>query len=97
MVLTSTSVSAYAIFMFVCWYYPVGLHRNAIVEGLETKRSTLMFLLMWEFMIFTSTFADMIIAAFESAEAGGNIANMLFMLTLVFCGVLATPEQFPHF
>ena len=37
----------------------------------------------------------MVIAAVDTAESGGNIANLLFMLSLVFCGVLATPEQLP--
>jgi ATP-binding cassette subfamily G (WHITE) protein 2 (PDR) len=39
----------------------------------------------------------MVIAGVEQAEAGGNIANLCFSLCLVFCGVLATPEQLPGF
>lgn len=31
------------------------------------------------------------------AESGGNVANLAFSLCLVFCGVLATPEQLPGF
>ncbi|KAK9419698.1 putative ABC transporter domain-containing protein [Seiridium unicorne] len=86
-----------ALFMFVCWYYPVGLQNNAIAAGQEHERGALMFLLLWVFLLFTSTFTDMIIAAFETAEAGGNIANLLFMMCLIFCGVLANPSTFPRF
>ncbi|KAI2617960.1 ABC-2 type transporter-domain-containing protein [Hypomontagnella submonticulosa] len=86
-----------AVFMFFCWYYPVGLYRNAAAAGQTTERGALMFLLLWAFLLFTSTFTDMIIAAFETAEAGGNIANLLFMLCLIFCGVLASPDTFPRF
>jgi len=86
-----------SVFMFVCWYYPVGLNRNAAYTGTETERGALAFLFIWVFLIFTSTFTDMIIAAFETAEAGGNIANLLFTLCLVFCGVLAGPSTLPRF
>ncbi|KAI0173090.1 ABC-2 type transporter-domain-containing protein [Hypoxylon sp. FL1284] len=86
-----------AVLMYFCWYYPVGLYRNAAEAGQTTERGALMFLLLWAFLLFTSTFTDMIIAAFETAEAGGNIANLLFTLCLIFCGVLANPSTFPRF
>ncbi|XDG06438.1 hypothetical protein ABKA04_006053 [Annulohypoxylon sp. FPYF3050] len=86
-----------AVLMFFCWYYPVGLFNNTTELGQTTERGALMFLLFWAFMLFTSTFTDMIIAGFETAEAGGNIANLLFMLCLIFCGVLANPSTFPRF
>ncbi|KAI1775922.1 ABC-2 type transporter-domain-containing protein [Hypoxylon cercidicola] len=86
-----------AVLMYFCWYYPVGLYRNAADAGQTTERGALMFLLLWAFLLFTSTFTDMIIAAFETAEAGGNIANLLFTLCLIFCGVLASPDTFPRF
>lgn len=86
-----------AVFMFVCWYYPVGLYRNAIAADQVHERGALVFLFLWAFMLFTSTFTDAVIAGFETAEAGGNIANLLFMLCLIFCGVLASPSSFPHF
>ncbi|EFX00255.1 ABC transporter cdr4 [Grosmannia clavigera kw1407] len=84
-----------AVLMFFCWYYPVGLYANA-GDALH-ERGVLMFLFLWCFLLFTSTFTDMIIAGFETAEAGGNIANLLFMMCLIFCGVLASPSEMPHF
>ncbi|KAK4158843.1 ABC-2 type transporter-domain-containing protein [Cladorrhinum sp. PSN259] len=86
-----------ALLMFVTWYYPVGLDSNAAAAGQTVERGVLMFLLLVCFMLFTSTFTDFIIAGFETAEAGGNIANLLFSLCLIFCGVLATPETMPKF
>jgi len=56
-----------------------------------------MFLYLLLFLLFTSTFTDFIIAGFETAEAGGNIANLLFSLCLIFCGVLANPDSMPRF
>ncbi|KAL2172726.1 hypothetical protein VTG60DRAFT_4172 [Thermothelomyces hinnuleus] len=83
--------------MYFCWYYPVGLQENAAQAGQTTERGALMFLLLVSFLLFTSTFTDFIIAGFETAEAGGNFANLLFMLCLIFCGVLATPDSMPRF
>jgi ABC-type multidrug transport system permease subunit/ABC-type multidrug transport system ATPase subunit len=86
-----------AALMYFCWYYPVGLQANAAAAGQTTERGALMFLLLVAFLLFTSTFTDFIIAGFETAEAGGNIANLLFSLCLIFCGVLATPDTMPRF
>jgi ATP-binding cassette subfamily G (WHITE) protein 2 (PDR) len=86
-----------AVLIFCCWYFPIGLYRNAQPTNSVTEREALMFLLIWTFLLFTSTFAHMIIAGIELPETGGNIANLLFSLCLIFCGVLATPEQMPGF
>ncbi|GME43998.1 ABC transporter-like protein [Neofusicoccum parvum] len=83
--------------LFFCWYYPIGLYRNAEPTDAVNERGALMFLLVWTFLLFTSTFTDMIIAGIETAETGGNIANLLFMLTLIFNGVLATKDALPGF
>ncbi|KAF1997403.1 putative multidrug resistance ABC transporter [Amniculicola lignicola CBS 123094] len=86
-----------AVFIFLTWYYPIGLYRNAEPTDAVTLRAGQMFLFVWMFLLFTSTFAHMAIAGVESAEAGGNIANLAFSLCLVFCGVLASPTQLPGF
>ncbi|GEM11899.1 ATP-binding cassette, subfamily G (WHITE), member 2, PDR [Rhodotorula toruloides] len=77
-------------------YYPVGFYKNA-EPGKLHERGALFFLLVLAFMLFTSTFAHWMISFNETAENGGNIANLLFSLSLVFCGVLATPGVFPGF
>ncbi|KAG4442031.1 hypothetical protein IFR05_002499 [Cadophora sp. M221] len=89
--------SLMAVLIFFCWYYPIGLYKNAEPTDAVTERGGLMFLFIWTFLLFTSTFTSMVIAAIETAETGGNIANLMFSLTLVFCGVLASPDVFPRF
>jgi ABC-type multidrug transport system permease subunit len=78
--------SLMAVIMFFSWYYPIGLYRNAEPTNSVTERSGLMFLFIWAFLIFTSTFTDLVVAGVETAEAAGNIAQLLFSLTLIFCG-----------
>ena len=83
--------------VFFCYYYPVGLYRNAFLFDQVHERGALFFLLVVAFMLFTSTFAHMIVAAIEDAETAGNLAQLLFSLTLIFCGVLAGPSTLPGF
>lgn len=89
--------SLMAVIMYFCWYYPVGLYNNAVPMDQVTERGALMFLFLFMFLIFTGTFSTFIMAGFETAEAGGNIANLMFMLCLIFCGVLAPPQTLPKF
>ncbi|KAJ7695504.1 hypothetical protein B0H17DRAFT_1056061 [Mycena rosella] len=81
-----------AVLSFVSWYYPIGLYRNAIAADQVKERGALMFLFILQFMLFTSTFGQMLVAGMETAEAAGNTGNLLFSLTLLFCGVLAAPS-----
>ncbi|CAG8953551.1 hypothetical protein HYFRA_00010008 [Hymenoscyphus fraxineus] len=85
------------VLIFFTWYYPIGLQRNAVPTDAVAERGGLMFMFILEFLLFTSTFTTMIIAGIETAEAGGNLAQLLFSLTLIFNGVLASPSQFPRF
>lgn len=86
-----------AAIIFFGFYYPIGMYRNAIPENQVTERGGLMFLFLWQFLLFTSTFTDMVVAGIETAETAGNIAQLLFSLTLIFCGVLASPTNLPGF
>ena len=86
-----------AVSLFFCWYYPIGLYRNAEPTNAVTERGGLMFLLILAFFLFTSTFTNMVIAGIDTAETGGNIANLIFSLSLIFCGVLAGPSTLPGF
>lgn len=86
-----------AVIIFVTWYYPIGLYRNAEMTNAVNERSGLMFAFIWMFLMFTSTFADFIIAGIDTAENAGNIANLMFSLCLIFCGVLASPTALPGF
>ncbi|KAI9038998.1 uncharacterized protein KD926_010100 [Aspergillus affinis] len=86
-----------AVLMFFCWYYPVGLYANAEPTDAVHERGALMFLYLLVFLWFTSTFTHMVVAGVENAETGGNLANLMFSLLLLFCGVVATPDAMPRF
>ena len=75
-----------AILVYVCWYYPVGLWRNAEPTDTVHERGFLMLLLLLTFMLFASTFAHMVIAGISSGDTAGNISNLLFIVNLIFCG-----------
>ncbi|KAL4809544.1 ABC-2 type transporter-domain-containing protein [Aspergillus unguis] len=60
-------------------------------------RQGLMLLFVIQFFIFTSTFATFIISALPDAETGGTIATLMFMMTLVFNGVMQPPSALPGF
>ena len=83
--------------IYFCWYYPIGLYRNAEATNAVTERGGLMFLFIWSFLMFTSTFAHLLIAGMDSAENAANLGNLMFSLCLIFCGVLASPQSLPRF
>ncbi|KAK9235227.1 ABC-2 type transporter-domain-containing protein [Lipomyces kononenkoae] len=86
-----------AVTTYFSWYYPIGLYKNAEPMHQVHERGALMFLLILAFYIFNSTFAHMMVAGVEIAETASNLANLLFSLCLIFCGVLASPSSLPGF
>ena len=86
-----------SVFMWAFIYYPVGFYRNADVAGQGAERGVLMWLLFWQFILFACTLSTTCVSFAKSAEAGGNNANLLFMLAFFFCGVVATPDSMPGF
>ncbi|KAI1615041.1 ABC drug exporter AbcA [Exophiala viscosa] len=83
--------------LFFCWYYPIGLYKNASYTNSVHSRGGLEFLFVWEFLMFSSTFAHLMIAGIATAEAASNLANVLFSLCLLFNGVLVGPKAMPGF
>ncbi|KAH6673047.1 ABC-2 type transporter-domain-containing protein [Halenospora varia] len=86
-----------SIFMWAFIYYPVGFYKNAEAAGQGVERGGLMWLLFWQLLLFSCTFAHMCISFADTADSGGNAANFLFVLIFFFCGVLATPDAMPRF
>ncbi|KAL4916188.1 ABC-2 type transporter-domain-containing protein [Aspergillus aurantiobrunneus] len=76
---------------WACYYFPIYGANQA------PQRQGLMLLFVIQFFIFTSTFATFIISALPDAETGGTIATLLFMMTLVFNGVMQPPNALPGF
>ncbi|KIX10697.1 uncharacterized protein Z518_01781 [Rhinocladiella mackenziei CBS 650.93] len=86
-----------SVFMWALMYYPVGFYKNADAAEQGTERGALSWLLLWQFLLFASTFAHMCVSWADSADSAGNTANFLFVLIFFFCGVLATPAAMPGF
>ncbi|KAK4052513.1 Multidrug resistance protein [Microbotryomycetes sp. JL201] len=83
--------------MFFCYYYPVGLQRNASVTDSVAERGALFWLFMQVFLFYISTFSTALVAGMQSVETAGNIGNLLFSMSLIFCGVLASQQTLPGF
>jgi ABC-type multidrug transport system permease subunit len=64
----------------------MGLYRNARHTDAEHSRGTLVFLFIWVFFLFSSTFAHLVIAAIDSAEVAGGIVGLLTVMMFTFCG-----------
>lgn len=45
-----------------------------------------MFLHLWIFFMFASTFATMMIAGLPSADIAGGVMNLLLIMMFTFCG-----------
>jgi ATP-binding cassette subfamily G (WHITE) protein 2 (PDR) len=73
------------VLLFVVWYYPIGMNRSMSAEDVD-ERSALVFLFIWSFMVFTSTFSHLVVTTLPSAALGVNIASLLYSLSLIFCG-----------
>ncbi|KAH7156569.1 ABC-2 type transporter-domain-containing protein [Dactylonectria macrodidyma] len=86
-----------AILCFVCWYFPTGLYRNAYDTNSTDSRGVTVFLFVWLFLMFTSTFANMIIAGFDSDEVAGGVVTLIMVMIFSFCGILAPPQDLPGF
>ncbi|OTB07874.1 hypothetical protein M426DRAFT_8470 [Hypoxylon sp. CI-4A] len=86
-----------SLLVFVPFYYLVGMNENAIATNAVTERGGLMFFLTWSFLIFESTFADMVIAGVETAEVGAVLSLLLFAMSLIFSGVMVPRSALPGF
>ena len=54
--------------------------------GTVAAHSALVFLGIWSFMIFTSTLSLVVAISIESGQTAVNIAQLLYSLSLIFCG-----------
>lgn len=82
---------------FFCWYYPTGMYTNAEPTGEVAQRGALMWLLVTSFYVYVSTLGQFTISFQEIADNAANLANLMFMMCLNFCGVLAGPDVLPGF
>ncbi|CEP62345.1 pleiotropic drug resistance family ABC transporter LALA0_S05e03554g [Lachancea lanzarotensis] len=82
---------------FLVYYYPVGFYSNASYAGQLHERGALFWLYATAFYVFTGSMAQLVVAGQEVAQAAGQIASLLFTLSLSFCGVMVQPYNMPGF
>lgn len=71
--------------MYFCWYYPVGFVRNTTPND-QAIRGFLVFLFLWVYLLFTSTFAHFAIFWIDLPETAGVLTSLFWMLCILFCG-----------
>ncbi|ESZ90511.1 multidrug resistance protein CDR1 [Sclerotinia borealis F-4128] len=86
-----------SVVIFISWYYPTGLWRNGDPSFGTVERGSLVFVLIWLFCLWISTFSQAVGVGIEHAETAVQIATLCFRLSLVFCGVLVSPKDLPRF
>ncbi|KAH7467842.1 ABC transporter [Fusarium oxysporum f. sp. matthiolae] len=89
------SVASLAIYF--PFYFLVGMYDNGRITDTQHERGAFMFLLTWAFMVYEGTFAHMCVAGAPTAEVGATLGLFLFMMALVFCGVLVPYSSLPGF
>jgi ABC-type multidrug transport system permease subunit len=75
-----------AALLFVCWYYPTGMHRNGSTDFSSTERGGIVFILVWLFCLWASTLSQVFAAGIELPETALQMATLCFWLSIVFCG-----------
>lgn len=74
-----------AVFVFFTLYYPVGFYKNAEPTDAVHERGALFFLLTLAFFLFTSTFANMVIAGMDSTYSWSVFPFLHQMADLLIC------------
>jgi ABC-2 type transporter. len=74
-----------AVLMYFCWYYPVGFVQNTTSDD-QAVRGFAIFLLLWVYLLFTSTFAHFAIFWIDLPETAGVLTSLFWMLCILFCG-----------
>lgn len=80
------SQTVVSVIAFVCWYYPLGMWQNAGEVYQLHERAGLTFMFIWSLMILFQTLSQMLMTIMPDIPTGINIANLLFMLSLIFSG-----------
>jgi ATP-binding cassette, subfamily G (WHITE), member 2, PDR len=80
-----------SVVVWACYYFPVfGYHASPHSQAM-------MYAFVLQFLLFASTYAQMIVFTMPSLETAGAISTLLFTITLQFNGVLQPPSALPGF
>ncbi|KAA8565941.1 hypothetical protein EYC84_009750 [Monilinia fructicola] len=85
-----------AIIVFLSWYYPTGMYENALLTKTMLERNGVMLLFIWVYLIYASTFGFMVQIDLEFTELAGNLLNVAFLLSLMFCSIIPAPTALPQ-
>lgn len=77
-----------ALLIFLCWYYPTGMYRNATGGSTQVmlEKNGLMIVFLWEYLTYASTFGQLMQVGVELAETAAKLSHVAFLLLLMFCG-----------
>ncbi|KAF9875065.1 ABC transporter [Colletotrichum karsti] len=75
-----------AVIFFFCWYYPARFFRNTTPDDVNIRGFTV-FLFIWIFFLWTSTFSQLAIVAIETADLASIPASLFAILCMSFCGI----------
>ncbi|TEA17577.1 ZEB2-regulated ABC transporter 1 [Colletotrichum sidae] len=75
-----------AVVFFFCWYYPARFTRNTTPDDVSIRGFTV-FLFMWMFFLWTSTFSQLAIVAVETADLASIPSSLFAILCMSFCGI----------
>ena len=78
------------ILIYACFYYPV-------VGIQSSQRQILVLLYIIQLFMYASAFAQMTISAMPDAQTAAAIVTILTMMSIIFSGVLQTPDALPGF
>jgi ATP-binding cassette, subfamily G (WHITE), member 2, PDR len=81
-----------AVIIFATVYYPVTASAIA-----DPYRQGMVLLYLVQFFVYIGTFAHMTIAVVPNTETAGAVVTLLVMMSLIFCGVLQSPDLLPRF
>ncbi|KAI4597290.1 hypothetical protein KJ359_004395 [Pestalotiopsis sp. 9143b] len=83
--------------VFAAWYYPTGLQHNGDATFGTMERGALSWVLIWLFTLWASTLSQAFAVGIEHGEVAMQMATLFYWLTLVFCGILVSPDTLRRF
>ncbi|KAI8286692.1 ZEB2-regulated ABC transporter 1 [Colletotrichum sp. SAR11_240] len=83
-----------AVIFFFCWYYPARFFRNTTPDDVSIRGFTV-FLFIWMFFLWTSTFSQLAIVAIETADLASIPASFFAILCMSFCGISVIRADLP--
>ncbi|KAF3807378.1 ZEB2-regulated ABC transporter 1 [Colletotrichum gloeosporioides] len=83
-----------AVVFFFCWYYPARFFRNTTPDDVSIRGFTV-FLFIWMFFLWTSTFSQLAIVAIETADLASIPASFFAILCMSFCGISVIRADLP--